>query len=91
MAEQLPDQPLKIDSIGVLRFRENAIVRYLLDNGGLDLNHLTRQRFPQEDWDQFAQLIGYSLGGYEELSYVSEAAKDRNVAKAVGSLAAEKP
>ena len=28
--------------------------------------------FPQEDREQFAQLIGYSICGYHELSYVSD-------------------
>jgi hypothetical protein len=28
--------------------------------------------FPQEDREQFAQLMGYSISGYHELSYVSD-------------------
>jgi len=28
--------------------------------------------FPQEDREQFAQLIGYSLSGFGELDYVSD-------------------
>jgi hypothetical protein len=28
--------------------------------------------FDREDWEQFAQLIGYSLDGFGELSYVSQ-------------------
>lgn len=67
-----PIQPLEKDERGTLRFKENKIVRYLLDNGGLDLNHLARIQFPKEDREQFAQLIGYSLSGYGELSYVGD-------------------
>lgn len=78
-----PDQPLHRDNHGVIRFKPNAIVRYILDQpGGLDLNDLSRMGFSQADWDQFAQLIGYSKTGYDELSYVSNAAKDRTEAAA---------
>ena len=69
---QLPIQPIYTDDHGTLRFRENKIVRFLLDNGGLDLNQLARM-LPdcREDWEQFAQLIGDSLSGFGDLSYVS--------------------
>ncbi len=67
-----PLQPIYIDDGGSHRFKANAIVRYLLDKGGLDLNHLAVQDFPIEDQEQFAQLIGYSLNGFSELSYVSD-------------------
>jgi len=33
--------------------------------------------FPDDDRMQFAQLIGYSVGGYEELSYVSDASVEK--------------
>lgn len=66
-----PIQPLALSDGGVLRFRGNAIVRHLLDNGGIDMNDLAVIYFPQEDREQFAQLIGYSLSGFGELSYVS--------------------
>jgi hypothetical protein len=74
--------------------RVNAIVRYIINNaaklvathpmhaGRLDLNTLAILSFPQEDCEQFAQLMGYSICGYHELSYVS----DDSAAKA--SLAA---
>lgn len=69
-----PMQPLEKDGHGVLRFKSNKIVRYLLDNGGIDMNHLAVQNFSDEDRQQFAQLIGYSLSGYGDLSYVSDEA-----------------
>lgn len=65
-----PLQPLALDDHGTLRFHPNAIVRHLLDHGGINLNDLARMEFSQEDWEQFAQLIGYSLSGFGELSYV---------------------
>lgn len=67
-----PIQPLITDERGTLRFKSNAIVRHLLDNGGIDLNELSLMDFSVQDWDQFAQLIGYSLSGFGGLSYVSQ-------------------
>lgn len=67
-----PTQPLENDGNCVLRFKENKIVRYLLDNGGISLNKIAMLNFPQEDEEQFAQLIGYSLSGFGSLSYVSD-------------------
>jgi hypothetical protein len=67
-----PIQPLEKDPDGVLRFKRNAIVRFLLDNGPSDMNKLAIMPFSAEDRQQFAQLIGYSLSGYSELSYVSD-------------------
>lgn len=84
-----PMQPFVVKD-NTIRFKPNAIVRYLLDRdtergrsdrplpgysvapseGGL--NHLSSCDFPQEDWEQFYQLIGYSLSGYHELSNVSD-------------------
>jgi len=65
-----PMQPLAYDEKGVLRFKPNAIVQYILDNGGVDLNKIACLTFSKEDRQQFAQLIGYSLSGYSSLSYV---------------------
>lgn len=53
-----PMQPIYLDKHGAVRFKENAIVSYLLDKGGLTLNDLAKVEFPQEDREQFAQLIG---------------------------------
>ena len=68
-----PIQPLYTDDRGVLRFQPNAIVRYLLDFGGIDMNRLAVLPFNQEDQEQFAMLIGYSLSGFGDLSYASTA------------------
>lgn len=51
-------------------FEANRIVLFLLDSGPYDMNRLAMMEFSDEDRQQFAQLIGYSLHGYEELSYV---------------------
>jgi hypothetical protein len=54
------------------RFVPNKIVQYLLDNGGINMNELAIRGFDDEDRQQFAQLIGYSVSGYASLSYVSD-------------------
>ena len=72
MKTKHPIQPLAFDESGVLRFKENKIVKYLLDMGPFDLNYIGAMRFDNEDREQFAQLIGYSLSGFSELSYVSD-------------------
>jgi hypothetical protein len=41
--------------------------------------------FSNEDRQQFAQLIGYSLGGYSELSYVDDDAY-KAAEKEIGGL-----
>lgn len=66
-----PIQPLSLDKHGVIRFEENAIVRHLLDKGPFDLNDIACIDFTQEDREQFAQLIGYSLSGAGDLGYFS--------------------
>lgn len=72
-----PMQPFVRDGKTV-RFKANRIVAYLLDSGRsgrkVNLNDLAMMPFSQDDRTQFAQLIGYSLIGFHELSYVSDIA-----------------
>jgi hypothetical protein len=86
-ATATPMQPLVTDAQGTVRFKENAIVRHLLDNGGIDLNTLGALEFTDEDRQQFAQLIGYSVSGYGELRYVSDRSYER-AAAGVAAIAA---
>ena len=69
-------QPLVEDSSGIIRFKANYIVKTLLDEcqarARFGLNDLGVMAFTQADWEQFYQLIGYSLTGYHELSLVSD-------------------
>lgn len=69
-----PMQPVQMDDVGTIRFKKNKIVDYLLNNGGFDMNSLALVEFSDEDREQFAQLIGYSVGGFGGLSYVSDSA-----------------
>ncbi|HGD3582172.1 hypothetical protein ACE3KB_06160 [Enterobacter hormaechei subsp. oharae] len=84
-AYKLPMQPLVIDAHGRLRFKENPIVRTLLDYAtehGYGLNEIAREEFDAEDQMQLAQLIGYSLSGYGTLSYVTDESYERAAAAA---------
>ncbi len=76
-ADARTTQPLVTDGQGVLRFQRNALVDALYEHGvktGLGLNELQKMDFSDEDRQQFAQLIGYSLSGYGTLGYVSDEA-----------------
>lgn len=67
-----PMQPIGFDDDGVIRFKQNGIVRMLLDDGPYDLNQLSlmveRGELRAEDYTQLMQLIGYSVSGFGELS-----------------------
>lgn len=77
-----PMQPLVRDEHGTIRFQANAIVRYLLDEATAgrrcSMNDLARHQhlFSADDREQFAQLIGYSVSGYGDLSYVRDESYD---------------
>lgn len=86
-----PIQPLVTDEHGVIRFKANAIVRHLLDAGGINMNDLAVMPFSREDREQFAQLIGYSHSGAHDLGYMSGevlAAAERASADGVSELEA---
>lgn len=81
-----PMQPI-VTKDGVYRFNENSILRWAVNTGRLSLNEIAaeaaNQGFTDDDQAQLAQLIGYSLGGYAELPYVSDenydAARNANI------------
>ena len=68
-------QPLCV-RYGNVSFKSNRIVYDLLDAATsgerMDMNTIFLGDYTQEDREQFAQLIGYSVSGYHELSYVSD-------------------
>ncbi len=71
-----PIQPVGDDGQGVLRFKPNAIVKHLLENGPFNLNDIARAKFSRDDREQFAQLLGYSLIGASDLSYMTDEVLD---------------
>lgn len=76
-AKRHPIQPIVRDRYCVKRFKENKIVVFLLDSGPFDMDALAAMNFSKEDRQQFAQLIGYSVSGYGDLSYVTRHAYKR--------------
>jgi hypothetical protein len=66
-----PMQPIFLDQFGVARFKANAIICWLFETGRMDLNQIAVMGFGDEDRMQIAQLLGYSVSGYGDLSYVS--------------------
>jgi hypothetical protein len=79
----MPKQPFQdiITGDGNPRFRANKLVRTFFDAAShgkrFTLNDVDWSLYPQEDIDQFYQLIGYSISGYGELAdsgFVSEGA-----------------
>jgi len=83
-------QPIAKDEHGTYRFKANAIVQYLLGNGGIDLNKLAILPFDKEDRMQFAQLIGYSVSGYGDLPYASKKSVEKADEIVAEMLTAEK-
>lgn len=79
-----PMQPiLPPDENGIVRFQANAIIRHLFNNGTIDLNLIGRLPFDNDDRTQLAQLIGYSVSGFGDLSYV-----DRTTVAAADAMVA---
>lgn len=69
MSVKHPNQPVIRDGNGVARFKQNDIVRYLLDSGASSLNSLAQMQFDNDDRNQLAQLLGFSVDGFAELDY----------------------
>ena len=67
-------QPIIKAKDGVIRFKGNAIIIWLLESGKLDLNQIAAMDFPKADEEQLAQLLGYSVSGFGDLSYASKKA-----------------
>lgn len=70
-----PIQPLIKGDDGIVRFKSNKMVGHLLDWAqahGHGLNEMAIMPFSNDDRQQFAQLIGYSLCGFSELDYVDD-------------------
>lgn len=66
-----PLQPIITDAQGVVRFKANGIVAHLQESGAININALLAMDFKPEDWEQFNQLIGYSLSAWGGLQHTS--------------------
>lgn len=93
-----PMQPIAFDKGGVIRFRENKLVNFLLDEARegrkCDLNRLaliTQERaFPHDDVEQFWQMLGYSVSAYGGLSFVRKKTRAKADAIAEELIAARR-
>lgn len=76
-----PLQPVYRDERGILRFRPNLVVVKLTELcPGWD-RAMQDPEVSDEDREQFATLIGFTLAGFCELSFVSDVA----IAKALSA------
>ena len=92
MPKTQPTQPIYLDENGTPRFKDNAIVRRLLDEKVISLNQIAEWLgdVSIEDAEQFWQLLGYSVSGYGDLSFVRREIVAEADAKAGALLEEEK-
>ena len=86
-----PAQPVYLDDEGVLRFRHNRIVAFLMETSRFNHNDLAELPFSVEDREQFAQLIGYSVSGFAELPYVRDATVEAALMLCPNAIASPRP
>ena len=70
MSKRQPMQPVVVAADGVIRFKQNQIIRDMLDlceKHGLGLNEIAMRDYEKDDRSQLMQLIGYSVSGYGNL------------------------
>lgn len=78
-----PMQPIVRGPDGLPRFKQNAIIRHLVDTGALNLNALAEMAFSDEDNEQLVQLLGYTIDRFASLDFV-----DRETVEAAEAAAA---
>lgn len=54
-------QPVERGARDVVRFRKNAVVEFLMMRGPFTPNDLAALTFPEDDVEQFQQLLGWSV------------------------------
>lgn len=67
-----PSQPVEVAADNIVRFKPNAIVKYMVENGPWDLDRLSTIG-TGKDYSQLAQQLGYSVSGWGDLSIVNDA------------------
>lgn len=82
-----PMQPVMTDRDGTRRFVENRIIRDLVEfsaTHGRGIHAIAAGDYTDQERQQFAQLNGYSIRGYGELSYVDDVAYEQACAQSDG-------
>lgn len=82
-----PLQPVMTDRDGTRRFVENRIIRDLVEFSamhGRGMHAIAEGDYTDQERQQFAQLNGYSIRGYGELSYVDDIAYEQACAQSDG-------
>lgn len=72
MSDPIDGIVMPLQPILEYRFVPNRIVEMLLEKAPVDLNDIAAMEFTQQERVQFAQLIGYSVSGFGDLSYVDD-------------------
>ncbi len=69
-----PMQPLEFDKEGIIRFKQNAIVKFLIDQYSTQvLNYIyVSGDFPWEDYKQFVQLSGHRVSSCKDMKYATD-------------------
>ncbi len=80
-------QEITFDEHGRLRFRKNHLIERLVNEAGngQGLNYICSFSSSVEDQAQLAQLIGYSVDGYQSLSYSLPIEEDKIPTKQEGN------
>jgi len=78
-----PMQPIYVDGDNIVRFRANAIVRWLVDSGRVDLNDVTKNMDSMNRYDiaQFWQMLGTSVSAFCGYDFVPRSVVKRADAK----------
>lgn len=81
---EIPMRPIFIDDANRPAFKGNAVIQYLVRSGKLNMvqavEKIADKSLPQEDIDEFYQLVGYSIGGYCEIKFVSDESCEKALA-----------
>lgn len=94
MSKRQPMQPVVMDSVGSVRFKENKIISDMLDfcqSHGFGLNEMAVRGYEKDDTSQLMQLIGYTVSGYGGLSCARAKHTMRADEKADALLSVVKP
>lgn len=73
---ELPTQPLTLED-GKPRFKRNPLVWYLFHSSEISLEGLLALGHDVQYVQQFLQLLGYSVCGYSEMSFIPEEEKEK--------------